>query len=75
MWTRVRVHLTDGRTLEIGPRQVPGHPANPLSATALREKFEECGAIALPPERVSMVREMVEGLDGCPDLRSFTAIL
>jgi hypothetical protein len=61
--------------LEIGPRQVPGHPANPLSAATLREKFEECAALALPPDRVSVVREMVEGLDGCPDLRSFTAIL
>ena len=27
MWTRVRVRLADGRDLEIGPRQVPGHPA------------------------------------------------
>ena len=75
MWSRVRVRLTDGRTLEIGPRQVPGHPGNPLSADQLREKFESCAAVVLSPERVQAVREMVEGLEGCPDLRSFTAIL
>lgn len=75
MWSRVRVRLTDGRTFEIGPRQVPGHPGNPLSADQLREKFESCAAVALSPERVQAVREMVEGLEGCPDLRSFTAIL
>jgi 2-methylcitrate dehydratase PrpD len=75
MWSRVRVRLTDGRTLEIGPRQVPGHPGNPLSADQLREKFESCAAVVLSAERVQTVREMVEGLEGCPDLRSFTAIL
>jgi 2-methylcitrate dehydratase PrpD len=75
MWSRVRVRLTDGRTLEIGPRQVPGHPGNPLSADQLREKFEGCAGVVLSPERTGTVREMVAGLDRCPDLRSFTAIL
>ena len=27
MWTRDTVRLTDGRTVEIPPRPVPGHPA------------------------------------------------
>jgi 2-methylcitrate dehydratase PrpD len=75
MWSRVRVRLADGRTVEIGPREVPGHPSNPLSADQLREKFEECAALALPHDRVQTVREIVETLDTCPDLRSFTAIL
>lgn len=75
VWTRLRVRLRDGRTLEAGPGPVPGHPANPLGLDALREKFDECARLTLPPARVAAVREMVEGLDGCPDLRSLTAIL
>jgi 2-methylcitrate dehydratase PrpD len=75
MWSRLRVRLADGRTLEIGPRQVPGHPGNPLSADQLREKFEECATLVLSPERTQILREMVETLDTCPDLRSLTAIL
>jgi 2-methylcitrate dehydratase PrpD len=75
MWSRVRVRLADGRTLEIGPRQVPGHPGSPLTADQLREKFEGCAGVVLSAERIDAVREMVETLDTCPDLRSFTAIL
>jgi 2-methylcitrate dehydratase PrpD len=75
MWSRVRVRLADGRTLEIGPRQVPGHPGNPLTAAQLREKFEGCAGVVLAPQRTEAVREMIETLDTCPDLRSFTAIL
>ena len=75
MWSRVRVRLADGRTLEIGPRQVPGHPGNPLTADQLREKFEGCAGVVLSAERTDAVRAIVESLDTCPDLRSFTAIL
>lgn len=75
MWTRVTIRLTDGRVLSVGPREVPGHPSNPLPLRALREKFSECASVALPPDRVDSVREIVEGLDACPDLRSLTAIL
>jgi 2-methylcitrate dehydratase PrpD len=75
VWTRVTIRLTDGRTLSIGPRPVPGHPGNLLSLEALRDKFSECAGMALPADRVDSVREMVENLDACPDLRSLTAIL
>ena len=75
VWSKVTLRLTDGRTLQIGPRQVPGHPGNPLTLEALRDKFNACAALVLPEDRVASVREMVEGLDGCPDLRSLTAIL
>jgi 2-methylcitrate dehydratase PrpD len=75
MWSKVTLRLTDGRTLQIGPRQVPGHPGNPLTLEALRDKFNGCAALVLSEDRVASVREMVEGLDGCPDLRSLTAIL
>jgi 2-methylcitrate dehydratase PrpD len=75
MWTRLTLHLVDGRRLEIPPRQVPGHPSNPLSIAALRDKFESCAALALPPDRVDVVRGLVERLDDCPDLRSLTALL
>jgi 2-methylcitrate dehydratase PrpD len=75
MWTRVTVALHDGRTLSIGPREVPGHPRNPLSAEALREKFEECARVVLTTDRVESVGQMLETLETCPDIRSLTAIL
>ena len=75
MWTRVTVHLTDGQRWSVGPREVPGHPSNPLTDDALREKFEECARLALPEDRVQSVRQMLESLETCPDLRSLTAVL
>ncbi len=75
MWTRVTVLLRDGRSWSVGPREVPGHPSNPLTAEALREKFEECARLALPADRVESVRQMLESLETCPDLRSLIAIL
>jgi 2-methylcitrate dehydratase PrpD len=75
VWTRVTLRLRDGREVGIAPRPVPGHPGSPLSLDQLREKFRDCARIALPEDRVESVRQMVEGLDGCPDLRSLTAIL
>jgi 2-methylcitrate dehydratase PrpD len=75
VWTRVTVRLRDGREVAIAPRAVPGHPGSPLSMDQLREKFRDCARIVLPEDRVESVRQMVEGLDGCPDLRSLTAIL
>ncbi len=75
MWTKVTLRLTDGRTLSIGPREVPGHPSNPLTLEALRDKFTGCASVVLPADRAGSVREMVETLDACPDLRSLTAIL
>lgn len=75
VWTRVTVRLKDGRSASIGPRPVPGHPANPLPLEALREKFRECAGLALPADRVDSAAAMVNSLDSCPDLRSLTAIL
>jgi 2-methylcitrate dehydratase PrpD len=75
MWTRLTIRLTDGRTLSIGPREVPGHPGNPLTPVALQEKFSECAGLVLPPDRAGVLAEMLQRLDACPDLRSLTAIL
>ena len=75
MWTRVTVRLADGRRAEIPPRPVPGHPTRPMTMEALREKYVECARLVLPPDRVDSARQMIEALDGCPDLRSLTAIL
>ncbi len=75
VWTRVTVRLVDGRSWSVGPREVPGHPRNPLPDDALTEKFEECARLALPAGRAESVRQMLEDLEACPDLRSLTAIL
>jgi 2-methylcitrate dehydratase PrpD len=75
MWTRVIVRFRDGHEVSLGPRPVPGHPGLPLSMDQLREKFMDCARIVLPEDRADSVRQMVEALDACPDLRSLTAIL
>ncbi len=75
MWTRVTIRTTAGRTVSLGPREVPGHPDRPLDMEALREKFMGCARTVLPEDRADSVRQMVEELDGCPDLRSLTAVL
>ncbi len=75
MWSRLTVRLNDGGRAEIGPRPVPGHPTHPMTLEALREKFEECARLVLPADRVQTVRQIVEALDDCPDVRSLTAIL
>jgi hypothetical protein len=61
--------------VSIGPREVPGHPGNPLSDEALREKFDECARLVLSADRADSVGQMLESLETCPDLRSLTAIL
>ena len=75
MWTRVTIRTTGGRTLSLGPREVPGHPSSPLGLDALREKFMACARLVLDADRADSVRQMAEELDLCPDLRSLTAIL
>ncbi len=74
-WTRITVRLTNGRTLEIPPREVRGHPTVPVSPEALRAKFEACAGVALPRDRVERAGERIETLEDCSDLRSLTAIL
>src|SRR5262249_21360038 len=66
MWTRVTMRLVDGRTLAIGPREVPGHPSKPLTAEALREKFDQCARVALTADRADSVCQMLQSLETCP---------
>ncbi len=75
MWTRVTATLADGKRDEIPPREVQGHPAIPLSRERLLAKFLDCAERALPKDRAESVAEMLDSLEGCPDLRSLTAIL
>jgi 2-methylcitrate dehydratase PrpD len=75
MWTRVTVRFQDGREVSIAPRPVLGHPELPLSKDQLREKFMDCARLVLSEDRADTVRQMLEELDACPDLRSLTAIL
>ncbi|MEK7709438.1 MAG: hypothetical protein AAB324_01710, partial [candidate division NC10 bacterium] len=75
MWTRLKVRLAGGRALEVPPREVPGHPSAPLSREALLAKFTDCAGRVLARDRVDSIAQMLEGLEGCPDLRSLTATL
>jgi 2-methylcitrate dehydratase PrpD len=74
-WSRVSVRLADGRVLATPARGARGHPDAPLPDEALARKFSDCAARVLPPERVASVAEMLRTLDGCPDLRTVTALL
>ena len=75
MWTRLKVRLAGGRALEVPPREVPGHSNAPLSREALLAKFTDCAGRVLARDRVDSIAQMLEGLEGCPDLRSLTATL
>jgi 2-methylcitrate dehydratase PrpD len=74
-WSRVRVTLADGRVVAMPPRGARGHPDAPLSDEALGRKFSDCAGRVLPPDRIATVAELLWTLDGCPDLRSLTALL
>ena len=73
---RLTVRLADGGTRRDRRRgRCRAIRAHPMTLEALREKFDECAGLVLPADRVQTVRQIVEALDDCPDLRSLTAIL
>lgn len=59
---RLVVETTDGRTVEATETDAIGSPANPLSETRLRRKFEECAGAVLSPEEVATLDAAVEDL-------------
>lgn len=69
------IETRDGRVLRGEVRQMRGHPANPLSATDLREKFMSCAADVLGVVRSRAVRALVMKLDELPSIRELVAAL
>jgi hypothetical protein len=74
-WTRVKLRLADGRTIEAPPRGAQGHPDQPLSPESLRAKFLGCAERALPRGEAEAVAEQTMHLEDIPDIRALTSRL
>jgi 2-methylcitrate dehydratase PrpD len=74
-WSRVTVHLRDGRTLEEPARGASGHPEAPLSDAQLRDKFLGCAAGVLERGEAEALVDQLMHLDEVPDIRALTARL
>jgi 2-methylcitrate dehydratase PrpD len=73
-WSRVRVHLSDGRTLDSPARGASGHADHPLTDAHLRAKFLTC-AVALPRDVAESVADQIAHFDEIPDIRALTSRL
>ena len=72
----VKVSLRGGKVLSAKVDQPYGRTAeNPLPASLLKEKFENCAARALPGERVGQLYSAIQGFENLKDAREITAII
>jgi 2-methylcitrate dehydratase PrpD len=74
-WSRVTVRLKDGRRIELPPRGAQGHPDQPLSDAALREKFLRCATVVVPRDEAEAIADQIGHLEDVPDIRALTARL
>jgi 2-methylcitrate dehydratase PrpD len=75
MLSIVEVELADGRvfTQESGPYR--GGPERPFTRDELLEKFNECGSLVLPPERLDAIFERIQSFEQIGRVSEFTAML
>jgi 2-methylcitrate dehydratase PrpD len=75
MLSIVEVELEDGRVVreESGPYR--GGPERPFTREELRDKFRECGSLALPPERLNHIFERIENFEQIARVSDFTSML
>jgi hypothetical protein len=52
-----------------------GHPANPLTAVALQDKFEDCAYGVLKRQDLRQVIELVQGLEQVDDIGTLMDVL
>jgi len=72
----VKVTLRGGRILSAKTDQPFGRTSdNPLPASLLKEKFENCAARVLPKERVGPLYSAIQGFENLKDAREVTAII
>ena len=74
-WAVITVRLSDGRTLSAETTDPIGSPDKPLSAAAMRAKFQDCAANAVrpvPADDVLWTLDALEGLDAVDDVRAIT---
>jgi 2-methylcitrate dehydratase PrpD len=71
----VMVTLRDGRTLSEPIEHAKGHPANPLTAIALQDKFEDCAYGVLERQDLRQVIALVQGLEQLDDIGTLMDVL
>jgi 2-methylcitrate dehydratase PrpD len=72
----VKLTLRGGKVLSAKTDQPFGRTSdNPLPASLLKEKFENCAARALPADRVGPLYAAIQGFENLKDVRELTAII
>lgn len=72
----VKVSLKGGKILSAKIDQPFGRTSdNPLPASLLKEKFENCAVRVLPKERVGPLYSAIQGFENLKDVRDVTAII
>jgi 2-methylcitrate dehydratase PrpD len=72
----VKVTLRGGKVLSGKIDQPYGRTSeNPLPASLLKEKFDNCAARALPKERIAALYSAIQGFENLKDAREMTAII
>src|SRR5688572_9661463 len=72
----VKVTLRGGKVLSGKVDQPFGRTSeNPLPASLLKEKFDNCAARALPKERIAALYSAIQGYENLKDAREITAII
>jgi 2-methylcitrate dehydratase PrpD len=71
----VTVTLRDGRALSAPIQHAKGHPANPLTAVALQDKFEDCAYGVLERQDLRQVIALVQGLERLDDIGTLMDVL
>ena len=72
----IKVSLRGGKILSAKVDQPFGRTSdNPLPASLLKEKFENCAVRVLPKERVGLLYSAIQGFENLKDAREVTAII
>ncbi|HYS24651.1 MAG TPA: MmgE/PrpD family protein [Vicinamibacterales bacterium] len=75
MLSIVEVELEDGRVLSQPSGPYRGGPERPFTREELRDKFDECGSLVLPQDRLDDIFARIERIDQVGNVRDFTALL
>ena len=74
-WLTLNMRLTDGRTVIVETSDPIGSPEKPLSAAAMRAKFQDNAANAvrtIPAAEVAAALDMLDGFEVVDDVRALT---
>ena len=75
MRSAMDVRLRDGSELTIEADVYPGGPERPLTREELRQKFRDCAAVTLPPDRIEGALAEVERVEQVPRVAELMAAL